>query len=265
MTVVQAAILGIVQGVAEFLPISSSGHLVLFQELLNVNEAEITFDVFLHFATLLAILVFFWRDIVSLRKNWPLAGAVVVGTIPAAVVGILLKDTIETAFNSVLLVGCTLIVTGVLNLLSDRRMNRQLAVEEGEAITGEGMKEITPKQSLVVGLIQAIAITPGISRSGSTVFGGMMVGLDRLTAFKFSFLLAIPAIGGAAVLQLKDVVETGFVGIDPTVYLVGGVAAMMSGLASLVLLRHIMIKAQFQVFGFYCISVGLLTLALQLL
>lgn len=265
MSLLQAAFLGFVQGVTEFLPVSSSGHLVLFQRWLGVQNPDISFEVFLHVATLGAVVLFFWQEIWNIRKNWSLLGALIVGTIPAVIVGLVLKDSIESLFNSITLVSFALMVTGILNLLSDWKMNQQRAVEEGKLDDPEAMSTITPRQGLMIGVIQAIAITPGISRSGSTVFGGMMVGLKRIHAFTFSFLLSIPAILGATVLQIKDIAETGLGTIQPLEYMVGGLVALITGLASLYLLRIVMLKAQFQIFGWYCLLLGSISLASTLL
>lgn len=246
MSIFQSILLGIVQGVTEFLPISSSGHLVLSQHLLGWQEPNLAFDVFVHFATLLAVAVFFYRDIINLKKTEIIALGL--GTIPAVIVGLSFKNQIESLFGSLQLVSLMLIVTGLINLVTDRKLET--------TVTKEKKSEITPMKGFVVGLFQSVAIVPGISRSGSTVAGGVWQGLDRMSAFRFSFLLSIPAVAGATLLQLLDLSKDGFVGVTPLPFLIGGAAAFVSGFLSLRLFRYIMAKARLEWFGWYCVVLG---------
>lgn len=246
MNFFDAFILGIVQGVAEFLPISSSGHLVLFHKLLSIEEGSLFFDTMLHWATLLAIIIFFYKDI--LRINIAQIKAIVVGTIPAVLVGLFFKDQVESLFSSLTLVSFALLFTGGLNIWTDRKLNKMADEKQSD--------EMDWKKGFKIGLFQALAITPGISRSGSTLAGGIWQNLSRSQAFTFSFLLAIPAIAGAGILQLKDVLETGDLQIQISVLLVGMLSAFISGILSLKLFSYVMDKARLEWFGYYCLVVG---------
>jgi undecaprenyl-diphosphatase len=262
MTVAQALILGVVQGLTEFLPISSSGHLLIVQQWLGLTESLLTFDILIHLGTLVAILLFFGKSLFKVTfKEWLL---VAIGTIPAVIVGVVLKDQIEAAFGADKWVGIELILTGFIILGTDRFLEKHKDTEvknfeqrsaeaESQAVT----TVLTPVKSFLVGVAQAIAIIPGISRSGSTVAGAVLVGLDREAAFRFSFLLAIPAIAGAGVLQLKDVVEAGTLAdLWSLPYVVGAVAACVTGIASLALFRYVINKARLEWFAWYCFVLG---------
>lgn len=247
MNFFQAVLLGFVQGLTEFLPVSSSGHLAIAQHFLGFKEANLAFDTFLHFGTLLAVIIFFWKDLLKLKiKNWLIIG---VGTIPAVFAGLLIKDYIEGIITSTLLVAGFLIVTGIVNLVSDKKL------EQKETTT-----EITFKNAFIIGLFQAVAIIPGISRSGSTLFGGLLQKIDRKEAFKFSFFLSIPAILGATLLQGLDVLEIGLNGVSPLLYLVGAITAFITGISSLKVFKYIIEKARLEIFGWYCISAGVIVL-----
>lgn len=255
MTVWQALVLGVVQGMAEFLPISSSGHLVLLQNFFKLDGSNILFDTLVHIATLLSVVVFFWSDIIKLKfRDWVV---IAIGTLPAVIVGLFLKDQIELLFSQARVVSVALIGSGVINFLSDRRLGKtttpQSAAEPAPA-------KVTWKQSLVTGIFQAVAITPGISRSGSTVLGGLTTGLSRRDAFRFSFLLSIPAIIGATVLQLADAATTELYLLRTPPFILGALAAFGSGLASLVLFRYVMRSARMEWFGWYCVTIGVLSL-----
>lgn len=248
MTIFQAILLGIVQGVAEFLPISSSGHLVLLQNFLGLAQDGILFDTIVHIATLVAIIVFFFTDLLNLKINE--IKAIIIGTIPAVLVGLFLKDQIEFLFTSTLLVSIALLVTGGINIYTDKKLAKV------ENFTDQA--KIDWKTGLIVGLFQAVAVTPGISRSGSTVAGGVSQGLSREHAFRFSFLLGIPAIAGAGVLQLKGLANGDLSSIVFTPLVLGALAAFISGLLSLYLFKYVMVKARMEVFGYYCFLVGII-------
>ncbi|MEN8253230.1 MAG: undecaprenyl-diphosphate phosphatase [Patescibacteria group bacterium] len=250
MTIFQSIFLGFVQGLTEFLPVSSSGHLALFQEFFGLTGRDLSFEVALHFSTLLAILVFFNQDIFKLKKDEILA--VVIGTLPVVIVGLFLKDFIEQIFSLPILVSLALLITGVFNLLIDKNLSSK-----------RSNNEITWKDGLAIGLFQAVAIIPGISRSGSTVLGGLNQKLSRQAAFKFSFILAIPAILGASVLQILDLIEMGFSSISILPYLFGGLTAFLVGLASLSLFKYVIEKAKFEFFAYYCFSVAFVSFVLQ--
>ncbi|TDX45420.1 undecaprenyl-diphosphatase UppP [Orenia marismortui] len=250
MDLIKVIILGIVQGITEFLPVSSSGHLVIFQHFLNVNEG-LTLDVFLHFGTLLAVVVVYWDDIlgmITLKEEYrKLTYYVILGSIPAGIIGILFEDIFEQLFNTVKVVGFTLLVTGLLLWLSDRITNEK-----------RYLKDMKLSDSMVVGFAQAFAIIPGISRSGSTIVAGLFKGLDRKLAAKYSFLLSIPVIGGATLLQVKDLMTVGLGNNTITQLVLGTVASAIAGYFSIKLLLKLVNKEKLSVFAYYCWFLGLI-------
>lgn len=253
MTIWEAALLGVVQGITEFLPISSDGHLALMHHLLGMGQLDLTFDVFLHGMTLLAIIIFFWKDIWKLSRQ-EMVG-IALGTVPAVVVGLFIKDYLEPLSASLLIVGGFLMVTGVMNLFADRCLSRQK----------EGTSEVAPRQALVIGLFQAFAILPGVSRSGGTVASAVAMGVDRQAAFRFSFLLGIPAIAGATLLQFVDAAQAGFPDVVVVPYGIGGGLAFVVGLGALAFFRWVMKHARLELFGWYGVGVGMMTVIASVL
>ena len=248
----QSLILGIVQGLTEFLPISSSGHLVLFQQWFHFQEPALLFDTFLHIATLLAILLFFGKRLLTFSiREWFYVG---IATIPAVIAALLFGDQIEALFANDQWLGWELIATGLINFYTDYRLNH--------VSNSSLFKPINWWQSFMVGIAQAIAIIPGISRSGSTVAGAVSFGLSREKAFDFSFLVAIPALLGAAILQGKKIAEFGIGQVDYLVWFWGGLAALITGWLSLKLLKWMMLKAKFEWFGWYCVILGAIVILL---
>jgi undecaprenyl-diphosphatase len=242
MNIASAVILGAVQGLTEFLPVSSSGHLVIIQSLFhNFKQPGISFDIFIHLATLLAVIVYFHREIADILtfRNVKWIFLIIVGTVPAGVIGVLFKDRIELMFSNVTFVCYMLIITGVLLFLSDRCSN--LTKSKGE---------ITFFDAIVIGVFQAFAIIPGISRSGSTIAAGIFRGISRDAATKFSFILSIPAITGAFLLSLKDFTKLTHADYIP--YLAGFGAAFIVGLLSLKMLTLIIKTRNLKFFSFYC-------------
>lgn len=257
MTIFEALILGLVQGVTEFLPISSSGHLVIVQKSFGFTESLLSFTIFIHLATLLAILIYFGRGLFTVtRKEWML---VAVGTLPAVAVGLLFKDQIETLFATDGFIGMELIISGLINFYIDYKLKKATtpvptAAEQKEAAV---IGKLSPLSAFGIGLAQAVAIIPAISRSGSTVAAGLASGMNRDAAFKYAFLLAIPALAGAGVLQFKDLFTGGSVpGIEVVPFMVGGAAALVSGILSLKLFKYVITQAQFKWFGWYCVILG---------
>lgn len=243
MNLFQAVALGFIQGITEFLPVSSSGHLALTQQFFGFQEANLAFDTFLHFGTLIAVIIFFWKDLIKLKlKDWKV---IVVGTIPAVFAGLLIKDQIEAIITSTTLVAFFLIITGLFNFFSDKKLE-----QEGSK------KEIGYKTAFITGIFQAFAIIPGISRSGSTLFGGLLQKVEREEAFKLSFFLSIPAIIGATALQSLEVLEMGLNNIQPTLYLLGALTAFITGFFSLRVLKYMIKKAKLNIFGWYCVTIG---------
>ena len=259
--------LGLVQGFTEFLPVSSSGHLVLMQTFFGLEGDLLSFDIFVHFGTLLSVLVVFRRRIASLfaacvsaslsivsGANTPaksyrssadlrIAIAIIVGSIPAGIIGLTLNDQIEGLFSRPLPVAAALFVTGIVLLAT---------FFKGQG----GNQRIGILRGFIVGIAQAIAIIPGISRSGSTIATALFLKSERNEAGEFSFLLSLPAVAGATLLAVKDMAESGIT-ITAETIVVGTIASFLSGLASLVLLMHIIRAGRIGYFGFYCIAVSL--------
>jgi len=276
MSFFHAVFLGFVQGVAEFLPISSSGHLAIFQNLFHMNgigDVDLLFDVLLHLGTLLSVLVVYWKDIkgmvleffsmirlykhpngkggdpISRRMIW----FIIVATLPMVLV-LPVKDKVEGLYNNMFFIAAALMVTGLLLFLSDRFQNGHKEV-----------KNATILDAFLVGCGQVLAVVPGLSRSGTTISSGLLRGFDRTFAVKFSFLLSIPAILGATLLELLDALSGS---IDPSMipyYLTGMATAAVCGYASIKLLHKISQSKRFGVFSYYCWGVGLLTLFLALI
>ena len=274
MTAFHSFLLGLIQGVAEFLPISSSGHLAIAQNLLHLN-AEIPefFDVLLHMGTLLAVFVAYWRDIVELIGEFfrgvgdiihhttpnhvpparRLILLIIIGTLPLFAV-LPIHKALRNLTDNMLFIGLALIVTGFLLFACDLvRKGRKTASDAGVL------------DVIVVGIGQAIATIPGVSRSGMTIAAGCFLSFDRQFAVKFSFLLSIPAVLGANVLSLKDALEVGIDGSQIPVYLVGVVTAAVVGYLCLRLLKRIAQNGRFGAFAYYCWAVGLFTLVMNII
>ncbi|MCB2202115.1 undecaprenyl-diphosphate phosphatase [bacterium] len=255
MTLFDSIILGILQGLTEFLPVSSSGHLVLAQALLGVKEPGVSFEVLAHLGTLLSVLVYFRARIFklvqslytpSMKVERKVILFLIIGTIPAGIVGVLLKDFFESLFSEPLITSVMLLVTGCI-LLTTR-------------FVPKGEKPVAASSSILMGIGQALAIMPGISRSGSTIAVGMIAGVKPSEAAEFSFLLAIPAIGGAAILSFGDLLAA-----DNTHmlhYLVGAAAAFVTGLAAVYGVLATIRRGAFDWFAYYCFAAGLLGLYL---
>jgi len=249
MSLLQSAILGIVQGVTEWLPVSSSGHLAIIENLFKIKP-DISFNVFLHFASLLVLFIFFWKDIIKILKAFVkfdfksedgrLAIFIIIGSAITALIGFTFKDLFESFFSNLTIVGIALLVTGTLLFFSEKK---------------EGKKKLNYFDSFLIGLMQGIAIIPGISRSGSTISLGLLRGIDKVKIFRFSFLLAIPAILGATLFEGVNLVFN----LD---LLIGFVFAFVFGYISLKLLMKLVINKKFHYFAWYCWGLGLLVLFL---
>jgi len=205
MNIIEALILGIAQGLTEFLPVSSSGHLVLLQKIFKIEMPSLFFDTMLHAGTLLAVFVVLWKDIWELLKKpfQKLTGFLIIATIPAVIAALLFNDTIEEIFKTANILGWCFLITTVL-LVTSELLSRK-AKENGNIKTREDMNWL---DAVVIGIMQAVAILPGISRSGATISGALYRRLDRDFAARFSFLMSIPAILGALVFQTKDLLES---------------------------------------------------------
>lgn len=236
---------GIVQGVTEFLPISSSGHLVILHRLMGMNEPQMLFDIFLHVGTILAIGVVFWKEIIEAFTTKKIIGFfIIVASIVTVSFVLIFDKNIEAAFGNARIVGAMLMLTGAWIILGN-------LVRFGT----EGLSFI---KVVLIGLAQGIAAFPGISRSGATISTGLFLGLGPKTAATFSFLLSIPAVFGALLFKLKDTAINSAV-FNGT-YIVGLVVSFIVGIMSLKLLLKILQKNKFHFFGIYCIIIGLLTI-----
>ncbi len=271
-----AAILGLVQGLTEFLPVSSSGHLVLFQNFLQTGPESFTVDVFLHFATLFAVIIFFWKDLWQIKLKDLLL--LLIASVPAALIGILFHAQLEALFASGNTIGWELLITAGINFWIDRILGtneKQTFTDKvasqftgfttwwKQLFSGQSL-QISPQVAVLVGVAQAAAIMPAISRSGMTVWAALLSGVDRKTAFTFSFMLSIPAILGANVLELVKIYQDGTSLPATPVLMSGGLMAFVSGLLSLYLLRYMIRQAKFELFGWYCLILGLVVIGFQL-
>lgn len=266
MKPIQALAYGVVQGLTEFLPVSSSGHLVLIGNVLGIESTGVTLEVMVHFGTLLAVLAAYRKDIHGLlvsvycsafsksvghdegvehRGNMRLICLLVVATLPAAILGFLLKPTIERFFESPTMVGVMLFVTGTVLLLVSRIRPGARAARELEFLDAFG-----------IGIAQALAMLPGISRSGMTIASGLLSGLDREEAARFSFLMSIPVILGAAVLEVKDISSIGLGLISPVSLVIAVCAAFLSGYLAITILLRVLQTGNLRVFSYYCWVMG---------
>ncbi len=258
MELLKAVVLGVVQGLTEFLPISSSGHLVIGSELLDFQEKGVVFDVFLHLGTLLSVILVFRKEIsgmivapflylkgerseeVMLNLRWDVF--VIISVIPAVFVGLFLKSSIEQIFSNLALVFVMLFITGVLMVTS--RYLRSSDVS------------LAGRHAFFIGCAQAMAILPGLSRSGSTIFTGMALGLDRQIVARFSFIMSIPAILGAMVLQLGDLIETPPAASSLINIAAGTGASALAGYFAIILLLDIVRRNRLEWFGYYCLALS---------
>ena len=277
MTMLEAVFLGLVQGLAEFLPISSSGHLSILQNFLNINvsgNGDLMFEVLLHLGTLASVCVVYWTDITDIvkecvalvkgvghpvpgeQKRYPGVRLLVMmffATLPLFIV-LPVQDYVETLYNSTAFIGIALLLTGAMLYIADR-MPRGVKNE----------KNMRVKDALLVGLCQCVATLPGLSRSGTTITAGLATGLDRKFAVKFSFLISIPAILGANLITLVKAAKNGIdISMMPT-YLVGMLAALLVGYFALSLVKYISAKGKFGWFAYYCWFAGAITLLLTII
>ncbi len=271
MNALQALILGLVQGLTEFIPVSSSGHLVLVPWLFGWNEMDpalvLPFDTMVHLGTLVAVLAVFWRDFVTLAIAWlasirqrslavpraKAAWALVIGSVPAAVLGILAEDLFESLFHAPVWAAAFLLVTAGLLWAGERWVAQPLALEN-----------LGGRHALFIGAFQALAIAPGISRSGATISAGRFLGMNRSEAARFSFLLATPVIAGAGLLQLVKLADAGGLGSHTSAMLIGFTASLVSGYLVIRLLLRYLQRHSLLPFAAYCAAVGLLGLIVAL-
>jgi len=242
----QAIILAITQGITEFLPISSSGHLAVLQILWNLPKTSITFNALLHFGTLGAILAVFWREIKEIfyNRNWQLIKLIIIGTIPAAIFGFFFQTKIELSFFSLKFIGFSFLITALFLLLTKFSKTEKDTISWSDA--------------LIIGIAQALALFPGISRSGFTISAGLLRKLKPEIAYRFSFLLALPVILGAVILQLPALIQQ-----SENSYLLGGIGMLISffvGIISLKILERILKRGKFFWFSLYLIILSMVIL-----
>lgn len=237
MTIVQAFFLGLLQGLTEFLPVSSSGHLVIGQHFFGFDQPPVVFDILVHLATALAIIIVMLPVIKNLRFNY--LKLLFIASIPAGIIGLFLNSAIEQLFNSLALVGLALLITSVILFFTRFYQSNPKP------------KKPTMSDVIVIGLFQSLAIIPGISRSGSTISAGLFRHLNPTTAFEFSFLLSLPAIFGAQLLQLPYLNLT-----NPLPLAIGFITAFISGIISLKALKKLVIKNKLSLFSWYCFFLG---------
>ena len=274
MTIWNAIILGLVQGVAEFLPISSSGHLAILQNLFGMTTAEggnLFFDVLLHFGTLISICIVYWEDLAAMvrelaacahggarggaQTRYPAARLflmIVIGTLPLFLV-LPVNDYVEQLYSHTVFVGIALLLTGCILYVADK-------LAPGKKTEG-GMRV---KDALIIGVCQGISTIPGLSRSGTTIAAGMATGLRRDFAVKYSFLMSLPAVLGANILSLVKAVKNGIDASLLPAYLIGMAVAMVSGVFAIGLVKTITNKGKFGNFAYYCWVVGALAIILSL-
>ncbi len=232
MDITQGLILGLIQGLTEFLPVSSTGHLILAREFLGVTEHGLAVDAVLQLATALAVFIYFARDIWSLMrgslkgesKALTLGGALILGTIPAVILGVLLEDLMETSFRSASLVASSLIAGSIIFYLAEHFATKN--------------RDINLRKGFGIGLFQALALIPGMSRSGMTIAGGLFLGLTREDAARFGFLLSFPIICGSGLKKLFDLFSAGVLQIEGAAIFAGAVVSFLSGLLAI----HLMIR-----------------------
>ncbi len=262
MTLVQTIILGTLQGLTEFLPISSSGHLILAEKgFNNFHRPGLCLEVLLHMGTFISILVYFREDLKNILmdimakangsdyhgRRWALM--ISLGAVPTALIGFLFKDWFERIFPNAKAVGFSLIVTGILLWISDRVKDRK-----------KNITNMNIYDSIVIGLVQGMALMPGISRSGSTITTGIFLGLDRDTAARFSFLLSIPVYIGVFLFELKELYMTSAFNMGN--YLLGALIACIAGYLSIVLLFKMVICKRLSPFAYYCWTIAFIALFL---
>ncbi len=236
----EAIILGLVQGLTEFLPVSSSGHLVIAQSLFGITADVLVFDIFVHLGTLVAVFVAFWKDIKALLMHpfQRFTGLIIIGCIPAALMGFFLDDLFGAMFQSLTVVAIALFVTGILLFISDRFSGTKT------------VEDMSFGHALIIGAFQGVAITPGLSRSGSTIFGSLLCGLTRKDAARFSFLISIPVILGAALKEIIGGANTGDLVIEWT-YFAGAAVAALSGYFAIRIFLRLLENKSMKYFSFY--------------
>lgn len=238
-------LLGIIQGITEFLPISSSAHLVIMQKLLGIGGNELALSLILHLGTAVSLVIFFFKDILKLLRNLKLLSLIIIVTIITGIIGVSGKDFFEGLFTSTSLVATALVFTGIILILTKKFMDAK-------------RDNLNLKDAFILGIAQGLAIIPGISRSGITISTLLFRRINRESSFRISFLASIPAVFGATILEAKKIA---FVcNVDIKNFIVGFIFSLLTGILSLWLLKIVLIKAKLHYFGYYCIFIAVITL-----
>ncbi|MBR4574776.1 MAG: undecaprenyl-diphosphate phosphatase [Lachnospiraceae bacterium] len=284
MDILKAVLMGIIQGATEFLPVSSSGHLALIKGLFGMDNASILFDVLLHLATLVAICVVFWKDVFKLVAEFGLMCRdifenivtfgrslsapghseyihvlsspyrkfvllVIISTIPTGIIGIFMKNIVEYTTSNLLVTGICLLCTGLILALSD-------FLADGD----KKLKEMNNFDAFAIGVTQGVATLPGLSRSGTTIVAALLCGIDRKFAAKYSFIMSIPAVLGALILELFDLGSESVSGGDVGCYIVGMIVAAVVGFFALKFIMNIVVSRYFKYFAYYCAAIGIVSI-----
>ncbi|MCR2042717.1 undecaprenyl-diphosphatase UppP [Anaerosalibacter massiliensis] len=273
MTFIQAIILGIFQGVTEFLPISSSGHLVVLQHFFGIKEGNLFFTEMLHFGTLISIFIVYFNDIIKIiieffrmlgqgikNKKFKITNIyqkmailIIIGSIPTAIIGLVFKDSFEKLYSSISAISIAFLITGFILWFVDKK-----------ARGNKDVKDMSLFDSILIGVFQGAAIAPGISRSGSTIAGGLFRGLNRKLATEFSFLLALPATFGAGLLGIKEVIDTGSKAHFSAPLLLGVVISTVVGVISIKILIKLLENEKLYYFSYYLWALGIILLFTQM-
>lgn len=275
MTLIQAIILGIFQGISEFLPISSSGHLVILQHFFGIKEGNLFFTEMLHFGTLISIVIVYFNDIIKIIVEFfkmlgsgiknkkfkivndyqKLALLIIIGSIPTAIIGFLFEDFFKNLYSSSILpIGVAFLITGLLLWIANKKPHENKKV-----------RNMTILDSLTIGIFQGIAIIPGISRSGSTIVAGLLRGLDRSLATEFSFLLALPATFGAGLFGITDVIKTGSTAVIDGPLIIGILLSTIVGVFAIKFLIKMLKKDKLHYFSYYLWIIGFITIISDLI
>ena len=256
MTYIEGILLGFIQAITEFLPISSSGHLVLSQKLLGIESTDLIIEIILHLGTLLSIIIFFWDDLKTLavksifkkdKSSQIFIAKILIATIPASIIGILFKDSLTQIFDSLLYVSFFFIITGICLFLTRFSKNK--------------ITEISFVFALIIGLSQVLALLPGISRSGITIATALLLGIKSEDAARFSFFMAIPVLAGAGLLQVNDLINVGNYSLLQLFF--GFMSSMIFGLIAIKILFRIVYNNYFWIFSFYCWFIGIVTFLIK--
>ena len=244
MNNIEAIVLGLVQGLTEFIPVSSTGHLILARSFLGISEGGLAFDAVLQLATVLAVIVYFLKEVPVLLRDRKLVLAIILGTLPAIVFGLLLESKMDTLFRSTHLVALSLLGGAALMYFADKKPGY--------------ISEVNPKKGLIIGFFQSLAIIPGFSRSGATISGGLLNGLTRESATRFSFLLSVPILLGTGLKKLMELQSSGELSTLGTPLLVGSIVAFVSGLWAVNFLMNYLKNHKLTPFIWYRVVVAIL-------